>query len=126
MLDLCCCTGATFRCNMKASHRHCFFCCRAQALGPKSFSSCSAQDQMLCSMLAPPQPGMEPVSPALADGLPTTRPPRKPLSWYFWNETVLGQERYKSFKLLETGTYLGSVSKATHSFSAFGLFWISL
>ena len=82
---------------------------------------------MLCSMLAPPQPGVEPVSPALADGLPTTRPPRKPLSWYFWNETVLGQERYipsyytvaltsqfylqqqlrpTSFKVLETGTYL--------------------
>ena len=135
MLDLCCCTraflllwqaGATFHCSMKASHCHCFFCCRAQALGPKSFSSCGAQDQILCSMLAPLQPGIEPVSPALA-GLWTTRPPGKPLSWYFWNETVLGQERYipsyytvaltsqfysqqqlrpTSFKILETGTYL--------------------
>ena len=43
-------------------------------------SSCGARAQLLRGMWDPPGPGLEPVSPALAGGLPTTVPPGKPLS----------------------------------------------
>ena len=41
--------------------------------------SCGAQAQPLCSMWDRPGPGIEPASPALADGLSTTEPPGKSL-----------------------------------------------
>ena len=41
-------------------------------------SSCGARVQPLYSMWDLPGPGLEPVSPALAGGLPTTAPPGKP------------------------------------------------
>ena len=72
--------------------------CRAQALGARAsvvvacglsscgsralehrLSSCSARAQLLRGMWDLPGPGLEPVSPALAGGLPTTAPPGKPL-----------------------------------------------
>ena len=40
-------------------------------------SSCGARAQLLRGMWDPPGPGLEPVSPALAGGLPTTAPPGK-------------------------------------------------
>ena len=41
-------------------------------------SSCGTQAQPLRGMWDPPGPGIEPMSPALAGGLPTTAPPGKP------------------------------------------------
>ena len=41
-------------------------------------SSCGARAQPLHGMWDPPGPGLEPASPALAGGLPTTAPPEKP------------------------------------------------
>ena len=41
-------------------------------------SSCGARAQSLRGMRDPPGPGLEPVSPASAGGLPTTAPPGKP------------------------------------------------
>ena len=50
----------------------------------RRLSSCGARAQLLCGMWDPPGPGPEPVSPALAGGLPTTAPPGKPyVSSYF-------------------------------------------
>ena len=46
-------------------------------------SSCGARAQLLCGTWDPPGPGLEPVSPALAGGLPTTAPPGKPPRGYF-------------------------------------------
>ena len=43
-------------------------------------SSCGSRAQLLRGMWDPPRPGLEPVSPALAGGLPTTAPPGKPPS----------------------------------------------
>ena len=41
-------------------------------------SSCGSRAQLLRGMWDLPGPGLEPVSPALAGGLPTTAPPGKP------------------------------------------------
>ena len=42
-------------------------------------SSCGARAQLLHGMWDPPRPGLEPMSPALAGGFPTTAPPGKPI-----------------------------------------------
>ena len=58
--------------------------------GPEHrLSSCGARAQLLRGMWDLPGPGIEPMSPALAGGLPTTVPPGKP---YFvpFNEMVNG------------------------------------
>ena len=89
--------GATLRCGARASHCGGFSCCGAWALGPRasvvaarglsscdswalecSLSSCGARALLLCGMWDLPGPGLEPVSPALAGGFPTTAPPGKP------------------------------------------------
>ena len=44
----------------------------------RRLSSCGARAQPLCGTWDPPRPGPEPVSPALAGGLPTTAPSGKP------------------------------------------------
>ena len=41
--------------------------------------------ELPCGMWNPPGPGTEPMSPALACGLPTTGPPGKPKTRPFWN-----------------------------------------
>ena len=53
------------------------------------FSSCGTRAQLLRSMWDLPEPGIEPVSPALAGGLLTTAPPGKfPkicfIGWHWW------------------------------------------
>ena len=48
-------------------------------LQTRTLSSCGSRAQPLRGMWDPPGPGHEPVSPALAGGLPTTAPPGKPL-----------------------------------------------
>ena len=48
-------------------------------LQTRRLSSCGSRAQPLRGMWDPPRPGLEPVSPALAGGLPTTAPPGKPL-----------------------------------------------
>ena len=72
-------------------------CCGAQALGVRAsvvvacglsscgsqalerrLSSCGARAHLLHGMWDLPGPGIEPVSPALADGFLTTAPPGKP------------------------------------------------
>ena len=74
-----------------------FSCCGARALGMRAsavvarglsscgsralerrLSSCGARAQLLCGMWDLPRPGLEPVSPALTGGFPTTVPPGKP------------------------------------------------
>ena len=46
--------------------------------GRRSFRSCGAWVSLLCSMWDLPRPGIEPVSPALADRLLTTGPLQQP------------------------------------------------
>ena len=88
---------STLRCGARASHCGGFSCCRPRALGTWAsvvvshglsscgwralehrLSSCGAQAQPLHGMWDLPGPGLEPVSPALAGGPPTTAPPGKP------------------------------------------------
>ena len=47
-------------------------------LQTRRLSSCGSRAQPLRGTQDPPRPGLEPVSPALAGGLPTTAPPGKP------------------------------------------------
>ena len=51
-------------------------------LQTRRLSNCGSQAQLLCGMWDLPRPGLEPVSPALAGGLPTTVPPGKPKKPY--------------------------------------------
>ena len=56
-------------------------------LQTRRLSNCGSQAQSLRGMRDPPRPGLEPVSPALAGGLPTTAPPGKLLGCvYFFQE----------------------------------------
>ena len=85
------------RCGVRASHCSGFSCCGARALGARAsvvvarglsscgsralerrLSSCGSRAELLRGMWDPPGPGLEPVSPALTGGLPTTAPPGKP------------------------------------------------
>ena len=52
-------------------------------LQTRRLSNCGSRAQLLRGTWDPPRPGLEPVSPALAGGLPTTAPPGKPLSSTF-------------------------------------------
>ena len=47
-------------------------------LQTRTLSSCGSRAQLLRGMWDLPGPGHEPVSPALAGGVPTTAPPGKP------------------------------------------------
>ena len=58
------------------SRRASFSSCGTRA-PERRLSSCGTRAQLLCGMWDPPRPGLEPVSPALAGGLPTTAPPGK-------------------------------------------------
>ena len=53
-------------------------------LASSRLNSCGAQAQLLCSVWDPPRSEVEFVSPALADGLPTTEPPGDPRPAYFY------------------------------------------
>ena len=79
--------SATLHCGAWAFHCSGFFCCGAQALGMWAsvvvaceLSSCGAWASLLCGMWDLPGPGIEPVSPALEGGFPTTVPPGKSLA----------------------------------------------
>ena len=48
----------------------------------RRLSNCGARDQLLRGMWDLPRPGLEPVSPALAGGLPATAPPGKPYNYF--------------------------------------------
>ena len=94
--------GATLRCGAGASHCHGFSCCGARALDAwasidvacglssrgsraleRRLSSCGTRTHLLHGTWDPPGPGLEPTSPALAGGLPTTAPPGKPQNTFF-------------------------------------------
>ena len=51
--------------------------CSMRALGHAGFSSCGVRAWLLCGMWDLPGPGIEPMSPALADRFLTTVPPGK-------------------------------------------------
>ena len=53
-------------------------------LQTRSLSSCGSRAQLFRGMWDPPRPGLEPVSPALAGGFPTTVPPGKPPFFFFF------------------------------------------
>ena len=55
--------------------------CGSRAL-ERRLSNCGTWAQLLCSMWDLLGPGLEPVFPALAGGLPTTVPPGKPRVWF--------------------------------------------
>ena len=55
-------------------------------LQTRRLSSCGSRAQPLRGMWDLPRPGIEPVSPALAGGLPTTAPPGKPTKRVFNGE----------------------------------------
>ena len=59
------------------SRRAGFSRCGTRAPGHR-LSSCGTRAQLLHGMWDLPGPGLEPMSPALAGGLPTTAPPGKP------------------------------------------------
>ena len=76
--------GLLSGCGVRASHCSGFSRCGAQALvawasvvAAHGLSSCGAQVQLALSMWHLPSPGIEPMSPALADRLLTTGPPGK-------------------------------------------------
>ena len=80
--------GATLCCGAWASHCS-GFSCGAGPLGtwvsvaaPHGLGICGPQAQLLHDIQDPPGPGIEPVSPALAGGFPTTGPPRKSLNFH--------------------------------------------
>ena len=50
--------------------------CGSRALG-RGLSSCGTRAQLSCSRWKPPKPGIKPMSPELAGGLPITGPPGK-------------------------------------------------
>ena len=52
-------------------------------LQTRRLSDCGSRAQLLCGMRDLPRPGLEPMSPALADRLSTTAPPGKPLNRNF-------------------------------------------
>ena len=52
-------------------------------LQTRGLSNCGSRAQLLCGMWDLPRPGLEPVSPALADRFSTTAPPGKPSLGYF-------------------------------------------
>ena len=58
----------TIAASLAAEHR----------LQTRRLSNCGSRAQLLCGMWDLPGPGLEPMSPALAGGLPTTAPPGKP------------------------------------------------
>ena len=85
------------RWGAQASHCSSFSCCRTQAVGVLAsvvaegwlgncgsralehwLSSCSTQAYLLLTTWELPGPGVEPMTPALAGGFSTTRPPGKP------------------------------------------------
>ena len=85
--------GATLGCGAQASHcsgfslrntgsrRMGFSSCGSRALEHR-LSSCGARAQLLCGMWYLPEPGLEPVSPALAGRFLTTAPPGKSLGLF--------------------------------------------
>ena len=58
----------TIAASLAAEHR----------LQTRRLSSCGSRAQLLRGTWDLPRPGLEPVSPALAGGFPTTAPPGKP------------------------------------------------
>ena len=50
----------------------------------RRLSSCGSRAQLLRGMWDLPEPGLEPVSPALAGGFSTTAPPGKPPEYLFY------------------------------------------
>ena len=52
-------------------------------LQTRRLSNCGSRAQPLRGTRDPPRPGLEPVSPAPAGGLPTTAPPGKPHAQFF-------------------------------------------
>ena len=91
VLGLCCCTGSSLvvlnggysSCSAQASHCGGFSCWGARALASSwalehRFTNCGACAQWVCSMSDLPDPGIEPMPPALAGGFFTSEPPGKP------------------------------------------------
>ena len=85
-----------------------FSCCGARAPGAQAsviparglsscgsrapehrLSSCGPRAHLLHGTWDPPRPGPEPVSPALAGGLPTTEPPGKSRKFQFLSDPLL-------------------------------------
>ena len=71
--------GPPSSCGVWASHCSGFSRCGAQALGTWAYNSCGTQAYLLLSMWDLPRPGIEPMSPALADGFLTIGSTRKSL-----------------------------------------------
>ena len=57
-------------------------------LQTRRLSSCGSRGQLLRGMWDHPRPGLEPVSPALADRFSTTAPPGKPQVWSLNHRTA--------------------------------------
>ena len=69
--------GATLHCGARASHYR-GLSCWEHRLQTRRLSICGSRAQLLRGMWDHPKPGLEPVSPALADRFSTTAPPGKP------------------------------------------------
>ena len=64
--------GPLCGCGVLASSCGGFSCCGAWTVGHVGFRSCGPRAQLLQGMWDLPRPGIEPASPALQGGLPTT------------------------------------------------------
>ena len=111
--------GATLHCSAQASHCGGLSCCGAPAPGAwasvvvalglsscgsqapeRRLSSRGARAQSLRGMWDPPGPGLEPASPALAGGFPTTAPPGKPFTQIFIEVFLYGLTHDYLYKYL--------------------------
>ena len=70
-------------------------------LQTRRLSSCGSRTQLLRGMCDLPRPGLEPVSPALADRFSTTAPPGKPYSIFrSHSHNILQVENTKKISIL--------------------------
>ena len=92
-----------------------FSSCGMRAL-ERRLSSCGAQAELLRSMWDLPGPGLEPMSPALAGGFPTTAPPGKPIYTGFAINLRVG------FLILVCGLYSYGLALPWIQWAAWGIY----
>ena len=89
-------------------------------LQTRRLSSCGSRAQLLRGTWDPPRPGLEPVSPALADRFSTTAPPGKPKE-HFLNDAVISWSLFVVKPLSNEGSHLRvtkgeQIQSLTHQF----------
>ena len=123
--------GLPSSCGMLVSHCSGFSCSGAQALGHRGFSSWGTGASLPRGLWSLPRPEMEPMSPALAGGFLTTRPPVKSctcnFNQYWWpalkkvcNDSY---SHYQCIQCLSPCIFTGF--RNYHSFPGLPIQWMS-